>query len=436
MLYRKNELLTGFYEKYEDLGIDSLTIIDLRIAISLALLIFAAGIFSLAAYPLAVYKRAEENALKGEYDAALSDYETIIFYEDSAERLTQTLYDKGLYLLRKGYYDEASEIFITLSEEDYKGAKTHLKECNYALASLYYEEGNFEKAAGFFSALGEFKNSRLRYLSSVYYLIAKDYAEGRTGEGLSRLHILIDAGYFTYSCLSEPDHERAIELVRSTSVNLYSDFGSDSSEWEYYTGSGCVYKITPDFIYCLSAKHVLDILGGSSVTLTFFDGTAITGKPEYIDSPDERSDLCIFRIRTADIPLKLLYSLKEISFEPSFYEELIPGSSAFLYAAFWYGRETLITETEFTGFDAGALTEGVYDGDNYLVFRRASRNGQSGCPVFDDRGRCLAVSSGYYYKKDGEELIFTADCYCRLDRAAELYTSFITDTGQDENTGQ
>ena len=55
----QNAFIYDFYNKYEDLASDRLSITDLRIAISLALFMFAAGIFSIGLfYPFMVYERA------------------------------------------------------------------------------------------------------------------------------------------------------------------------------------------------------------------------------------------------------------------------------------------------------------------------------------------------------------------------------------------
>ena len=418
----QNAFTYDFYNKYEDLASDRLSITDLRIAISLALFMFAAGIFSIGLfYPFMVYERAGIKAESGDFDGAIRDYGRIPYYRDSAELATETLYKKGRALLRDGRNEEAAEIYLTLSETGYRDSKRLLKESDHRTALKYLESRNYELAAGMFSALGDYRDSHTRYLEAIYYLIIEEYRKGDIKESLKKLGILTDAGYFEYHPLEAPDRERALELVKTTSVNLYADFDAPNSEWNYYTGSGCVYKITPDFVYFLSAGHVLNTLKGSSCRLTFYDGsrTDVVCDPVFPD--DTRSDLSMFRVRTEDIPLEVLMTLKEINFDPEYYGLLKEGEDAFLYSAYWYGKETLVTDTEFEGFDPSYLTDGYYDDDNYLAFRRVSREGQSGCPVFDLNGRCLCLSSGYYYRKLDEEVIYTIDCYSRLEGAEELY---------------
>ena len=411
-----------FYNKYEDLDPDRLSITDLRIAISLALFMFAAGIFSTGLlYPFMVYNRAGIKAENADHDGAIKDYESISYYRDSALLVTETLYDKARSLLKAGRTQEAAEIYLELSKTGYRDSRRLLKESDHRTALKFLKDGDYERAAGMFSALGDYRDSHTRYLESIYYLIIEEYRGGAVQESLNKLSILTDAGYFKYSPLETPDKERALELVKATSVNLYADFDAPSSQWNYYTGSGCVYKITPDFIYFLSAGHVMDILKGASCRLTFYEGSFVDIVCDPVFSEDERSDLSMFRVRTEAVPLEVLMTLKEISFLPEYYDLLEGGSSAFLYSAYWYGKETLVTDTVFEGFDPSYLTDGYYDDDNYLAFQRASREGQSGCPVFDLGGRCLGISSGYYYRKRDEEVIYTIDCHNRLDGAEKLF---------------
>ena len=422
MLYQKNKYIEDFCEKYEDLDLKGLNNNDVRIGISLALFIFAAGIFSIGLfYPFMVYQRAGAAVLSGDFDAAIQDYQTIDFYRDSAERLTESVYQKGLFLLNEGEYPGAKEIFIALSKDRYKDSLSLLKECNYHIAGDFFAKEDYRSAAGFFLALKDYKDSHIKYIESVYYLILQENLNGRVQESLRMLPILQEAGYFTYSTLPEDDYAAALKLVKTTAVNLYADFDAPSSEWEYYTGSACVYKITPDFLYFLTARHVLETIGKNPVELTFYNGAVITIIPEYMVADDERSDLAMFRVATAEIPIETLVTLKEINFSTDYYHDLTEGREAFLYAAHWFQKEDLISDTEFLSLNAELYTDGYYDSDNFIVFARCSENGQSGCPVFDYTGRCLALSSGYYYRKTGEEITYTVDCYARLDQAEELY---------------
>ncbi len=405
---------TEFYDKYEDLNIDGLNAIDLRILISMALLIFSAAILSVSIlYPYMVYQRAGEHFANAEYDESIRDYELVISYRDSAERIVENNYQKAIGLLRVADYARAEELFLELSKQGYKNSRTLLKECRYGIALEFYYEKNYKEASGRFFALMDYRDSHERYIESVYYQMLEEASAGEVREALSKLHILKETGRFSYTPLEAPDYEGAFELVRTTSVNLYTDFDSPYSEWENYTGSACVFNIAPDYIYFLSAKHVLKEFGSESIEITFYDGTVVNAVLETVYPEDEKSDLAMFRIRTEAVPIELLLSLKKIEFSDDFYNDLKVRDECFLYAANWYQKEDLINRTEFIGFDAGTLTDGYY-GEGYLVFSRSSRNGQSGCPVFDLRGRCLAISSGYYFKKDWDEIIYSVDCHSRL----------------------
>ncbi|MCR4655413.1 MAG: hypothetical protein K5770_04190 [Lachnospiraceae bacterium] len=415
-----------FYEKYEDLDIGGFNVTDLRVIISMTLFIFSASVLSIfLLYPHMVYQRAEKHFENAEYDESIKDYESILFYRDSPDRITDNIYHKAISFLKNGDPVLAEELFLKLSGQGYKNSRALLRESRYKIASELFGKGEYKEASGRFFALMDYRDSHERYIESVFYQMLSEAASGDTAEALNKLHILKEAGRFRYDPLENPDFEGALEIVRTTSVNLYADFDSPASEWENYTGSACIYSIEPDFIYFLSAKHVLTEFGSESIDITFYDGTVVSAFLESAFLKDENSDLAMFRIKTETVPMELLLSLRETYLTDDDYTGLNEGDECFLYAANWYKKEDLITGTEFLGFDAKALTDGYY-GSDYLVFSRSSREGQSGCPVFDLRGRCLAISSGYYYKKNWDEIIYSVDCHSRFseERINEMLDAF------------
>ena len=172
-----------FYNKYEDLDPDRLSITDLRIAISLALFMFAAGIFSTGLlYPFTVYNRAGIKAENADHDGAIKDYESISYYRDSALLVTETLYDKARSLLKDGRTQEAAEIYLELSKTGYRDSRRLLKESDHRTALKFLKDGDYERAAGMFSALGDYRDSHTRYLESIYYLIIEEYRGGAVQE--------------------------------------------------------------------------------------------------------------------------------------------------------------------------------------------------------------------------------------------------------------
>ena len=410
---------------YDELYVKKVERLELSTFISVALFVFSFGILSCGLlYPTRVYQRAGQYVALGKYDEAIKDFETVSYFGDSTEQILNARYLKADRLLYDGAAEEAKEIFLALGEDNYLDSRERLKECNYKIASDYLAAGEYEQASGYFLALGSYLDSREQYVGAVYQLILQEGRQGKVQESLSRLHVLIEDGYFTYDILPKRDYEAALTLAEPTSVNISADLSGRSAQWSFYTGSGCIYRITPEYVYCLSAKHVLTSIGEAEAELTFFDGTRVTNKPEMIFSEDERSDLAMFRFPTGELPIDTLLGLREINFKMEYYEDLTEGERAFLYAAYWYQEETLITDTEFLSLDAREASRGNYDNDNYLVFKRCSREGQSGGPVFDTRGRCLAVSSSYYYTLYEDRVVYEVDCYCRLDQAEQLYGEF------------
>ncbi|MCR5789020.1 MAG: serine protease [Lachnospiraceae bacterium] len=421
-----------FYYCYEELNIERGSTDFLRIVIAMALFIFAAGISaSFLLYPFMVYRRAQDLSDRGYYDAAVSDFRDIMYYRDSPAQIVRCIYEKGRALYKNGDYQGAEKIFLSLSGNSYRDSLRLLLQSRYRIAEECLKAGEYREASGRFLALKDYHDSHAKYLEAVYQLIFEEYGAGRVTEALSMLPVFIEEGYFSGSVLEEGDHEAALPLARKTSLNLYADLSDSPGEWSDYTGSACIYRVTPSRICCLSAAHVLKVLSGHQTELTFFDGGVCEALIEPVFTDDPESDLGMFFVPTASVPIETLMTLKEICFDPSYLEDLSPNEPAFIYSADWYHKrpytgdpsEDLIGETAFLGFDTYAMTDGCYDNGRFLVFARASKEGQSGSPVFDDRGRCIALASSYYYRQQGESVVYEVDCHCRLEAAEELFKS-------------
>ncbi len=370
-------------------------------------------------YPHNIYLRSAMNAEEGNYDEALEDLQKIQGYENSNELMIEYTYLSAVTKMDAGQYEEARDIFLGLG--DYRDSGDKIKECNYLTGHKLLDEGKYEEAAGYFLALNEFKDSKLKYLEAVYYLSIEEYRAGEYELFYDHFGIICDAGYFNYDILESENRDEAAKLVKPTCVNIYGDLDDTQSSWDYYTGEAAVYKITPEYVYFLSAAHVLEILDGFNCNITFFDGSGCNTGMDAVFSDDGESDLSMFKVSTKDIPIEVLVNLKEINASPWAADELGEGDRAFILSNYWYGRSDMVSDTRFAGFGIDSMTEGIYSDDHFLAFERCSVDGQSGSPLFDEKGRCLAIASSYYfYERDGV-ITFTIDCHSRLDEALSLY---------------
>ncbi|MCR5735316.1 MAG: serine protease [Lachnospiraceae bacterium] len=392
---------------------------ELIVLIAEILIMSVTAYLSLAyLYPKNLYLRSVALAGDGAYDDAVSTLRQLGEYEDSSELITEYTYLSAVTLMDAEKYSEAKEVFASLS--GYKDSKTLIRECNYLTALNLLSLKQYGEACGYLISLNGYKDSEKLYYDAVYELSKEEYKNGEFDLFYDHFSIVCSTGLFSYDILDKPDIRKAASLVDTTSVNIFGDLSGSDSGFDSYTGEAAIYKITPEAVYFLSAKHVLNMLNGENVRITFYDGTVTETLMDAYVSEKEDSDLGLFRVDTKDIPIELLVTLKEINYYPEYYSTLKKGNPAFILSNYWYARSDLMTETTFMGLDVQKLSEGSYPAGSYLAFDRCSVEGQSGSPVFDAQGRCLAIASGYYYYEIDGNITFTIDCHSRLDESSEL----------------
>ncbi|MCR4923589.1 MAG: hypothetical protein K5931_06220 [Lachnospiraceae bacterium] len=388
----------------------------------LTMLLFS-FIFIFLLYPAVIYTKANIKGEAGRYEEAIAELKKIPEVKDSKELILEYSYRYALARLEAGMYKEAQNIFKGLN--GYKDSSLMIDECNYCIAGEILKKGDYDKASAMYLALKDYKDSYEKYCESIYKRTLTELEEGYYEGFYENLSIICDMGYFTYDILDEADKERAIRLVNSCSVNIFGDKSSNIPGWDQYTGEACIYRITPEYIYFLSAKHVLEVLNGCKVKMTFYDGSSIDCIIDMVADREEGSDLAMFRIDLMTLPAKLLVELKEINYHVSHYDALNVGDELFILSNYWYKKSSILSPTIFLGFNAYEMSEGNYSDMYYLAFDRCSVEGQSGSPVFDQRGRCIAVTSGYFFKEYSGTVIYAIDCHNRLNGADDLFGSYF-----------
>lgn len=159
------------------------------IAIVVAFLVIAGGGFYFYNYmylPESHYKDAVKLANKGEYDKAIAELKKLKDYKNSQEQIVKITIAKGNSLVNAKNYDEALEVFNTISNEKEKtAAKTAMAEnllaqklydkaiaiyqemgdeegvnsCKYAQAADLAAQGKNAEAYAAYKELGSFKDS-------------------------------------------------------------------------------------------------------------------------------------------------------------------------------------------------------------------------------------------------------------------------------------
>lgn len=218
------------------------------------------------------------------------------------------------------------------------------------------------------------------------------------------MQILCDDGYFTYEPLKENDYEKTIELIKPTGVNIHDNIGK-------YSGSGFIYKITPQYVYFIGPTHLLD-RDNVSTTIMFFNGKTIdveSTRKIY----NTNYDIAMIRAETSSIPLDLLLELKEIYIDYDIYSKINVGDTLIAYATHWKGQENdYIKQSTLINTTSSMKLFG------YEYFFEKTKNvitGMSGCSIVDEKGNLLGTTS--CGKNDIEYPT-------RIDYIQDIYDSF------------
>ncbi len=216
------------------------------------------------------------------------------------------------------------------------------------------------------------------------------------------LELLCDAGYFTYEPLTEGDTEEAVGLIRPALVNISGDF---------YSGSGFIYKITPQYVYFVSAGHVLEVDPGGVTNITFYDGESIQAAFAY-ECVSDTNELSMFRLDIAEIPAELLLVLKQACVDTDIYGTLSVGDEIAACATHFRGQdEDLVKVMEIEHLLVSEPELGLYS--CLLVSTGGPVRGMSGTAVVDDKGNLVGIATAI----DEENKIAY---HTRIDRIKEL----------------
>lgn len=201
------------------------------------------------------------------------------------------------------------------------------------------------------------------------------------------MKLLCDAGYFAYKPLDTPDYFKAVNLIEPTLVN-FKQVRSNG----YAAGSGCIYRITPEYIYLLSVKHVMEEVH-RDCRIMFFDGNVVTENIDYA-TPQNSNELSLCRIPTSVIPAETMLSLRQVYVDRAIYSKLSKGDEVIAYAKHWSGTDRdYIRRMKVKRLSASISEFGLYN--SLLETTEGVVNGMSGTAVIDLRGRLAGLASAF-----------------------------------------
>ena len=201
------------------------------------------------------------------------------------------------------------------------------------------------------------------------------------------LKLLCDADYFTYKPLDTPDYHRAAKMIEPTLVN-FKQIRSNG----YASGSGCIYRITPDYVYLLSVSHVMKETH-SQCNVMFFDGATVRENIDYVTSK-KHNELALCRIPTSAIPADTLMTLRQVYVDRDIYSKLSKGDEVIVYAKHWSGTDKDIIKCLKIKWLTASISEfNLYN--SLLETTEGVVSGMSGTAVIDLRGNLAGLASAY-----------------------------------------
>lgn len=214
----------------------------------------------------------------------------------------------------------------------------------------------------------------------------------------SEMKLLCDVGYFTYKPLDAPDYDKVISLIEPALVDLKQKRGP----YAYTAGSGCIYRITPEYIYMLSVNHVMNDVN-RNCDIMFFDGKAVRKNLNYVSSKNH-NELALFRIPVSDVPTDTLLTLRQIYVDRGIYSRLSEGDEVIAYAKHWAGTDQdVIRRMKVKKLTSSIREFGLLD--SLLETTEGVVGGMSGTAVVDLKGNLVGLASAYGTATDNEKNI-------------------------------
>lgn len=228
------------------------------------------------------------------------------------------------------------------------------------------------------------------------------------------LRLLCNADYFAYKPLELPDYDSVLQLVEPTLV----DFKQERSNG-YAAGSGCIYKITPEYTYLLSVKHVIQDVH-KHCDVMFFDGTVVREDIDYVTS-QKKNELSLCRIPTSDIPADTLMTLRQVFVDREIYSKLSKGDEVVAYAKHWTGtNKDIVKRLKVKKLTSSIGEFGLYD--SLLETTEGVVGGMSGTAVVDLRGNLVGLASAYGTATDSRYAV--SSYHSKIDVLDEAEAAF------------
>ena len=140
---------------------------------------------SLSKLPIARYAWADQLFKAGEYEKAAEQFALLGDMTDSLTRTKESTYQLAMQCLENKEYDTAKAHFASVS--GYRNADTMYKECDYRTAADLLNDGKYPEAEALFGTLGDYSDSKTKKEECIYIQAEKLFS-GEKYEDAKKLY--------------------------------------------------------------------------------------------------------------------------------------------------------------------------------------------------------------------------------------------------------
>ena len=166
------------------------------------------------------YNDAKTALEEQRFDDAYNAFTELDDYKDSQDMAKETLYQKGIYLLKNKKFKESMSVFEELG--DYSDSREQYQNAYYTYGMDLLENGSYQDAADVFNYLDDYSDSREQY-KLAYYNYGKELIDEESFE--SAIDVFESLGSYS-------DSEKQIKKAKYGYVLSHQD-NTDLTTYEY-----------------------------------------------------------------------------------------------------------------------------------------------------------------------------------------------------------
>ena len=193
-------------------------------AIAVAVIVFLVDLFA-RVIPENNYKKGESLLAAGDYEGAITEFQSLGDYKDSSTQILETYYQRAESRLAANDFDNAILDFQSVG--DYKDAPAQIMEIYYKQAERLSENGNTAEAALTFGKIADCRDARKRSFALWDEIAVRDTisAEGLYTVGLKADGTVVAVGYKKYGQCNVSDWRDIIAISTGSfhTVGLKAD---------------------------------------------------------------------------------------------------------------------------------------------------------------------------------------------------------------------